>query len=77
MAAEGPTIGGVVEWAEELAQVHDDIAPRFALAEPRRRALAYPRGLLSPLERKNGWHLAEEAGERRPDGTQRLLSTAE
>jgi SRSO17 transposase len=77
MSAEEPTLGEIAEWAEELAQVHARIGPRFARAEPRRRALAYLRGLLSPVERKNGWQLAEEAGEQTPDGMQRLLSTAE
>ena len=43
--------------------------------EPRRRALDYLRGLLSPLERKNRWHLAEQAGDATPDGVQRLLSS--
>jgi hypothetical protein len=52
-------------------------APRFRRAEPRRRALAYLRGLLSPVERKNGWQLAEEAGEATPDGMQRLLAVAD
>ena len=33
------------------------------------------RGLLSPLERKNGWQLAEQAGDATPDGVQRLLSS--
>ena len=33
------------------------------------------RGLLSPVERKNGWQLAEQAGDATPDGVQRLLST--
>jgi hypothetical protein len=42
-----------------------------------RRALAYLRGLLSPVERKNGWQLAEEAGEATPDGKQRLLAVAD
>ena len=42
---------------------------------PRRRALEYLRGLLSPVERKNGWQLAEQAGDATPDGVQRLLST--
>ncbi len=37
---------------------------------------AYLRGLLAPLERKNGWTLAELAGESSPDGMQRLLATA-
>ncbi len=77
MSVEEPTIGEIAEWAEALTEVHGRIAPRFARAEPRRRALAYLRGLLSPVERKNGWQLAEEAGERTPDGMQRLLSTAE
>ena len=31
------------------------------------------RGLLSPVERKNGWQLAEQAGDATPDGVQRLL----
>jgi SRSO17 transposase len=44
--------------------------------EPRQRALAYLQGLLSEVPRKNGWQLAEQAGEGTPDGMQRLLSTA-
>ena len=37
------------------------IGPRFGRSEPRRRARAYMRGLLSPVGRKNGWQLAEAA----------------
>ena len=33
-------------------------------------------GLLDPVERRNGWQLAEALGERSPDGVQRLLRTA-
>jgi SRSO17 transposase len=33
--------------------------------------------LLSPVERKNGWQLAEQAGEATPHGTQRLLNAAQ
>jgi SRSO17 transposase len=32
--------------------------------------------LLAPVERKNGWQLAEALGERTPDGVQRLLNAA-
>ena len=39
--------------------------------------LAYVRGLLAPVERKNSWTLAERAGEAAPDGMQRLLATAD
>ena len=31
------------------------------------------RGLVSSVERKNGWQLAEQAGDATPDGVQRLL----
>lgn len=64
-------------WARGLDTLHAHIAPRFRRAEPRRRALAYLRGLLSPVERKNGWQLAEVAGEATPDGMQRLLAAAD
>jgi SRSO17 transposase len=40
------------------------------------RARSYLLGLLSALERKNGWSLAEFAGDARPDGMQRLLNHA-
>jgi hypothetical protein len=42
-------------WADGLDGVVDRIAPRFGRVEPRRRARAYLRGLLAPVERKNGW----------------------
>jgi SRSO17 transposase len=66
----------VVQWAQALTHLHARIAPRFARPEPRHRALKYLQGLLSAIERKNGWQLAEQAGEARPDGMQRLLSSA-
>jgi SRSO17 transposase len=77
MAEYEPTREEIEEWAQGLEKVHARIARRFVRAEPRRRALAYLQGLLSPVERKNGWQLAEEAGEETPDGMQRLLSTAQ
>ncbi len=67
----------VEAWARGLAEVHARIAPRFARAEPRERVLAYVRGLLAPLEKKNSWTLAERAGEAVPDGMQRLLAYAD
>lgn len=63
-------------WAEGLEAVVSRIAPRFGRAEPRRRAAAYLRGLLALVERKNGWQLAEAAGDRTPDGVQDFLSRA-
>ena len=37
----------------------------------------YVSGLVAGLERKNGWTLAEQAGEVSPDGMQRLLRRAD
>src|SRR5205085_2912284 len=61
-------------WAQELEAVAGRIAPQVGRAEPRRRALTYLQGLLAPLERKNGWHLAEAAGDHTPDGMQEFLA---
>ena len=66
-------VAEVTRWAEGIDRVHECIAGRFRRPEPRRRALDYLKGLLSPVERKNGWQLAERAGDATPDGVQRLL----
>ncbi len=64
------------EWAEAFAAFHARFAPHFFRAEARARSARYLRGLLGPVERKNGWQLAEAAGEGEPDGMQRLLHQA-
>jgi SRSO17 transposase len=69
-------VGEVESWASGLEELRARIAPRFARSEQRNRALAYLKGLLSPTKRKNGWQLAEQAGEKNPDGIQRLLNNA-
>jgi SRSO17 transposase len=52
------------------------VAGRFARAEPRRTAAAFVEGLLSTVERKTCWSLAERAGHADPQPMQRLLRTA-
>ncbi|MFJ7243652.1 IS701 family transposase [Kitasatospora sp. NPDC098652] len=64
----------VRRWSDGLAGLHERFAHRFARSESRESALAYMRGLLAPLERKNGWTVAEEAGHGGPDRIQRLLN---
>jgi SRSO17 transposase len=71
-----PAVEDLREWADALEGVAHVLAPRFERAEPRQRAMRYVRGLLSSIERKNGWQLAEVVGEATPDGMQRLLNTA-
>jgi SRSO17 transposase len=63
-------------WAAELDALVTRIAPRFTRREVRLRVGAFLRGLLGSVERKNGWQLAEQAGEGTPDGMQRLLNHA-
>lgn len=63
--------------SQELDRVHERIAGRFGRAEPRARVREYLCGLVAGLERKNGWTLAEHAGEVSPDGMQRLLRRAD
>ncbi|MFE9690560.1 IS701 family transposase [Micromonospora sp. NPDC005806] len=52
------------------------VAGRFARAEPRRSMAAFVEGLLSMVERKTCWSLAERAGHADPQAMQRLLRTA-
>lgn len=75
--AQDVDVAEVAKWAAGMAEVQARIAPRFARSEPRERVVEYVQGLLSPLERKNGWTLAEHAGDARPDGKQRLLYAAD
>ena len=70
------TLNDVVRWVVELRHLHIRIASCFARPEPRHRSLLYLQGILSDVARKNGWQLAEHAGETRPDGMQRLLTNA-
>ena len=63
-------------WVAGLDDLFALVAGRFFRVEPRRRARAYVRGLLAPLASKNGWTLAEAAGDGTPDGMQRLLNAA-
>jgi SRSO17 transposase len=63
-------------WRAGLDGLHARIAARFRRPEVRARARRYLAGLLERVERKNGWQLAEQLGERHPRGVQRLLDAA-
>ena len=76
LAGTKTTVVEVCNWGQELERLHARIAQRFARPEPRRRALAYLQGIVSTIERKNSWQLAEHAGEGHPDGMQRFLNSA-
>jgi len=78
MEVEAPSL---LPSPEELWKILFDricarIGPCFARSETRERVKAYLKGLLSPIERKNGWQLAEEAGYSTPYAMQYLLDRA-
>jgi hypothetical protein len=64
--ADKTTLDAAHRWADGLPAVTARMGPRVLRAEPRQRAVAYRQGLLSPLDRKNGWQLAEHAGDEAP-----------
>jgi SRSO17 transposase len=66
----------VREWILWMTDVERRMGPRFPRHDLRRRVRAYLRGLLSPVERKNGWQLAEVNGDSTPYGVQHLLGRA-
>ncbi|OLT27364.1 transposase [Nocardiopsis sp. CNR-923] len=63
----------VVAWRAGLDELFDHLAGCFGRVESRRWARAYLTGLLAPVERKNGWQLAEAAGATRPTGIQHFV----
>jgi SRSO17 transposase len=70
------TVDTVRAWILALTEVEPQIGPRFARWDVRRRVGAYLRGLLSPVERQNGWQIAEVHGDDTPYGVQHLLGRA-
>jgi len=72
----GPSVAEIEAWADALREVVDALGCHFARAEARLRVAQYLRGLLSPVERKNSWQLAEATGDASPYGVQHLLGRA-
>src|SRR5688500_5547253 len=75
-AAERAQVAQIAGWRAGLDELHGRIGARFGRPEVRARAGRYLAGLLGGAERRSGWQLAEQLGERSPDGVQRLLRTA-
>src|SRR5437870_6805611 len=71
-----PQPGSPDAWDEAFAAFHARFAPFFYRRDVPDRSARYLRGLLGPVERKNGWQLAEAVGEADPQGMQRLLYAA-
>uniref|UniRef100_UPI001EF42303 IS701 family transposase n=1 Tax=Frankia sp. CiP3 TaxID=2880971 RepID=UPI001EF42303 len=61
-------------WESELKNMLTQIRPLLYRTESKKHAEQYIRGLLSQLERKNGWTIAEYVGEREPKALQRFIN---
>lgn len=70
------TVETIRAWQLELTEVERRIGTHWSRWDARRRLGAYLRGLLKPVERKNGWQLAEANGDHAPYGVQHLLGRA-
>lgn len=66
----------LARWQNAFGEVIDRIAPRFARYEPLRHAAGLIQGLVSGLDRKNCWTIAEHRGQATPDALQHLLGRA-
>lgn len=64
-------------WADSFVAFQARFADLFARRESREQAAKYLRGVLAPVERKNGWQMAEAVGDATPDRMQRLLYRVE
>jgi hypothetical protein len=51
-----------------LGELRRRVGHRFCRSEARERVKRYLVGLLSRVERKNGWQMTEAIGERDPQG---------
>ncbi len=71
-----PTAGDIKKWKRELDRVSDRIGVRFGRPEIRSRARVYLEVLLSNVPRKNGWQLAEHAGDASPRNIQHFIGRA-
>lgn len=66
----------VLGWEIHFDELMQRIGNHFARGDLRLRARGYLKGLLSDVERKNSWQIAEQAGDKKPYGIQRLLGRA-
>ena len=61
-------------WNSDFEELFTRMGPVFYRTESRRHAEQYLRGLLAPIQRKNGWTIAEYVGESEPKALQRFLN---
>lgn len=72
----GSALDTLSEWSNVLKSFQSRIGQHFARLEARQSAFDYLQALMSPVERKNGWQMAEQVGHQTPYQFQHLLGRA-
>jgi SRSO17 transposase len=67
------TLEQVQGWDDDFREFFLGFSHWFSRADIRWQAFKYLRGLLAPIERRNGWTIAQQAGDATPDAMQGLL----
>jgi SRSO17 transposase len=75
VAAAGDSVA-TEDWVEQFEAGFAYIAGRFARREPRLQARSFVLGVLSDVDTRSCWQLAEQAGDACPRAMQRLLGDA-
>lgn len=65
---------GLRDWSAEFESLTSRVSSLFAHPKSRLHSRQYLEGLLAPIERKNGWTIAEHVGEKEPKALQRFLN---
>ena len=73
----GSALETVCHWSNTLKSFQQRLSPYFARSEARQAAFNYIQALLSPVERKNGWQIAEQVGNENPYRVQHLLGRSQ
>jgi len=73
----GNALETVCQWSNTLKSFQQRLSPYFARCEARQAAFNYIQALLCPVERKNGWQVAEQVGDANPYRVQHLLGRAQ
>ena len=72
----GAALDALSEWNHLLKLFQQQLGVHFGRSEARLAAYDYIRALISPVERKNAWQVAEYVGQNNPYSVQHLLGRA-
>jgi SRSO17 transposase len=71
---ESVSCSDLQDWSAEFESLTGRVASLFVHPKSRAHSRQYLEGLLAPIERKNGWTIAEYVGEKEPKAMQRFLN---